>query len=233
MHGWDGRSILNLSVPSLFLLPAMSPRTHTHEPIIAVRSPLALVYLFGGRWRWRGAGSHSGCRGQSSLPSTALGCPRPPSMLACVERPGAPLEPHENGPGGPPFLVSAPPSPASPLSRLAFCMQVPATATRPPPGRRTTLRSHLDITPHAPWRAGDEHMWAAGLRSGVQKGKTRRGTPGRVVGVKFFALLPAPQLMLLPVVKFSALFLLHTHCAPPPSAPPPLPPDSPHAHARP
>ena len=41
-------------------------------------------------------------------------------MLACVERPGAPLEPHENGPDGPPFLVSAPPSPALPLSRLAL-----------------------------------------------------------------------------------------------------------------
>jgi hypothetical protein len=42
------------------------------------------------------------------------------------------------------------------------------------------------IISHAPWRAGDEHMWAAGLRSGVQKSKRRgvgtRGVEGRHIG---------------------------------------------------
>jgi len=96
------------------------------------------------------------------------------TLLAGVRgKAGRPLQPHENGRGGPPFLVCAP-APALP-SRLAFCIQVPATATRPPPGRHTTLRSHLDITPHAPWRAGDEHMgiWAAPWRARVARGERR------------------------------------------------------------
>ena len=108
-------------------------------------------------------------------------------MLACVERPGAPLEPHENGPGGPPFLVSAPPSPALPLSRLALHASprhghTPASGTP----RHPQVAPLILIISHAPWRAGDEHMWAAGLRSGVQKSKRRgvgtRGVEGRHIG---------------------------------------------------
>ena len=61
-------------------------------------------------------------------------------MLACVERPGAPSNPMKMAQAGPPFLSLPRPRPLCRF-RAWRCTQVPATATRPPPGRRATLSS--------------------------------------------------------------------------------------------
>ena len=113
----------------------------------------------------------------SFLLGSHLGGQEPTAIYAGVRgEAGRSLQPHGNGRGGPPFIFSClRPRPRPHPSRLAFCMQVPATATRPPPGRQTTLRSHLHVTPRALWRAGDEHMgiWAAPWRARVGRGERR------------------------------------------------------------
>jgi len=83
----------------------------------------------------------------SFLLGSHLGGQEPTAIYAGVRgEAGRSLQPHGNGRGGPPFIFSClRPRPRPHPSRLAFCMQVPATATRPPPGRHTTLRSHLHV----------------------------------------------------------------------------------------
>jgi len=71
-----------------------------------------------------------------AAPRAIEGCLR--SLLACVERPGAPSNPMKMAEAGPPFLSMPRPRPLRRF-RAWRCTQVPATATSPPPERRTSL----------------------------------------------------------------------------------------------
>jgi hypothetical protein len=156
----------------------------------------------------------------SFLLGSHLGGQEPTVIYAGVRgEAGRSLQPHGNGRGGPPFIFSClRPRPRPHPSRLAFCMQVPATATRPPPGRHTTLRLHLHIMSRAPWRAGNEYVgiWAAPWRARVGRGERRaRQRKKRKLGRK----------------KKTRFFTVETSLdtrAPPGAPPAPLPPFFPH-----